>query len=321
MTKDAPTIILLAFAIAAIIDLAKKVSPIRRLFNRWTVTRWLFEGLRTPLPVVQHLMQVIGSQPIGSPRRASESDARSGRTNSPRGKKEGEDVEASMLELGTGGGGYALYDQDIGHVAAQLNILGELVLDFPARQRRLLKALAGVPDRRMSSIWGTRPQGQPPVVRQHETNRKRAAFDYEKAAARKDIAALLRLRRGFREAVATPKDNDSQNRLTDRQGQLIDARTRISHRIQRRLDTLQVRGGRHWTIFIQIIALAVGSVIAVRFDLSPAWLEIGSVGTTRISLPLIRINHPSGVRLALMAAVMAPIAFDVWRVVRRAGRE
>jgi hypothetical protein len=90
---------------------------------------------------------------------------------------------------------------------------------------------------------------------------------------------------------------------------LVDARTRMTHQVQRALDALQISAGARWKLMLQIAAFPLGCALAVG-------------GAALVRLPQSGIATPlaAALPLGLAAGFLAPIARDLVALLDRARR-
>ena len=117
-----------------------------------------------------------------------------------------------------------------------------------------------------------------------------------------DRAALLRaadLGRAALDRMRAETPNDYQI--------LVDARSRVTHQVQRSIDALQIAAGFRWKLRLQSAAVAISCVLtAVGMSLYRSPETSAPMGVL-VSVPL-----------GLMAGFLAPIARDIVAVVSRA---
>jgi len=119
-----------------------------------------------------------------------------------------------------------------------------------------------------------------------------------------DRAALLRaagLGRATLEGMRTGDPDGYQP--------LVDARSRVTHQVQRSIDALQIAAGSRWKLRLQAAAFAISSVLTAAGMSLYRPPETSLVASVLASVPL-----------GLMAGFLAPIARDLVAIVSQARR-
>jgi hypothetical protein len=133
----------------AILQTVKDAFPVRRLFQRWWVRRWL----------------------AAQARRAEAAGAVAGAATAP---PEPPPAEEDLLRLATGADARAFYDLPIEQLCAQMNAAAGIVLDYPWRHGPLLHALsAGADAADLQALLDVRPVAEKPRSQQTEEDRRR----------------------------------------------------------------------------------------------------------------------------------------------------
>ena len=90
---------------------------------------------------------------------------------------------------------------------------------------------------------------------------------------------------------------------------LVDARSRVTHQVQRSIDALQIAAGSRWKLRLQAAAFAISSV------LTAAGMSLYRPPETSLAASVL-----ASVPLGLMAGFLAPIARDLVAIVSQARR-
>jgi len=121
-------------------------------------------------------------------------------------------------------------------------------------------------------------------------------------AGQEDRSALLRaadLGRAALDRMRTDAPNDYQI--------LVDARSRVTHQVQRSIDALQIAAGFRWKLRLQSAAFVISCVLTAAGMSLYRSPETSALMGVIVSVPL-----------GLMAGFLAPIARDIVAVVNRA---
>jgi hypothetical protein len=241
------TVILAAAIAMAILDFLKDVLPGRYWFHDRLVSSWLKDGLAKSRKA-DVLQRVDLKEEVTD-----------------------ESAKRELIELATAGRRWSLFSLHIDQLAAQVNAAAESVLDDPAAYPSLLLALTGASPSIVKSRTG--PEG--------------ARLAHEPDT---DLVLFLGLREGFRSAYAEAKERAEKDGRGARGVQapagspvpdstkttagqaakaeppsltrLMEARTRLTNRVQRRIDELQIAGRTSWKLLLQVVALLLGLVLA-----------------------------------------------------------
>lgn len=133
-------------------------------------------------------------------------------------------AENDLMRLATDDNGNAFYDLPIEQLCGQYNAAIQVALDYPKQHRDLLIATAAL-----------------------------ASADDLLLVLNPPDAAKLRLN------MADP--NLSPQLLDERQ-RFIDARTRVTHQVQRAIDSIQISAGFRWKFWLQIASFGLSALIA-----------------------------------------------------------
>jgi hypothetical protein len=316
-SSDAIAIVLVALITTSAVELLKDLTPLRYAFNRWAVQRWLWRGLDLRVLRGPQWWAIVDGRWLKQgdlvEQPSPSSDEASPRSNkaspsSDKASPPSDDpitLETRVVQLAACGQRAALYRPEIAQIAGQLNLLAEQLMDFPARDPLVLRALAGVPRRtaRSESPAGDTPASVPAPAPSG------SAADDAAAAVRPptvpagsdpdaDLSRLENLAEGFRAALARAEGDaaaaaiamETAPAMSVEAGALIDTRTRVTALVQGRLNELQVAGRTSWRIVL--LALAIG------------------IGITILRSP----------QYGLFAGLLAPFGHELFNVLRRAGR-
>lgn len=240
---NVPVILLAALVSMSAVELLKDLTPLRYAFNRWAVQRWLWRGLDLQIRRSRQISAIargnwLSPQDIFHPlvKTADSFDF----------------LERRVVELAACGQRAALYRPEIAQIAGQLNLLAERLMDFPAEDGIVLRAIAGV------------------SVERPKESRKEPD---------EDLTQLTNQKQGFRAALAiadakahqTAMPGETAQTMSTEAGELIDTRTRVTAYVQGRLNELQITGRTSWRIVL--LALAIGIAIVVALSGHGTWLD------------------------------------------------
>src|SRR5579864_3878128 len=99
-------------------------------------------------------------------------------------------------------------------------------------------------------------------------------------------------------AVTLPLNPSDLNQATIRQ-QFIDARTRVTHQVQRAIDSIQISAGFRWKFYLQLAAIVLSGIFAGS---GVAWFLHNSDLWDRISAALV---------VGILGGFLAPVARDL----------
>jgi len=176
-----------------------------------------------------------------------------------------EQAKTDLVHLTTAGDSAALYSLPIEQLCGQINAATQIILDYPAHHWDLLRCLAS--------------QSNP---------------DDLTITSPPNPATQLARRALLRKPAVTLTD-DEHNQDDD----LVAARNRLSHQIQRAVDALQISIGFRWKFWMQLASIVLSAVLA--------------------ALAVIASGHPlsSGhaicfiILAAIFSGILAPIARDL----------
>ncbi|MGB6484344.1 MAG: hypothetical protein WBE86_12740 [Candidatus Acidiferrales bacterium] len=137
-------------------------------------------------------------------------------------------AKTDLVHLSTAGDAHSFYALPIEQLCGQINASTQVLLDYPARHWDLLRCLAS--------------QSKPADL---------AAINPPDAASQAARKALLR-----KPAVALT-DNE-HNQVDD----YVAARNRVSHQIQRAVDSLQISVGFRWKFWTQLLSILISAALA-----------------------------------------------------------
>ncbi len=192
------------------LQILKEMTPIRRIFQKWWLRKWIGEHFSTGRVVLTRLRR--DSPTKEKWRQEQKRYAVSQSRTSP---------YSVLIDLATGGDEKALFDLPTEQVVAQINAAAQIVLDYPARHSRLLITLAA-------------------------------------GVSSRDINLLIRGEMDRTKLKLSERPED-KNRI----GLLMECRNRVSHRIQRNLDSVQIAMGNRWRWLMQLTAI-IFSVFVVE---------------------------------------------------------
>ena len=137
-------------------------------------------------------------------------------------------AKTDLVHLGAAGDANAFYSLPIEQLCGQINAATQALLDYPARHWELLRCLAS--------------QSKPEDL---------AAINPPDPAVQTARKALLR------KPAVTLTDNE-HNQVDD----YVAARNRVSHQIQRAVDSLQISVGFRWKFWIQLASIFLSAALA-----------------------------------------------------------
>jgi hypothetical protein len=174
-------------------------------------------------------------------------------------------AKTDLVHLTTDCDSAALYSLPIEQLCGQINAASQVILDYPLRHWDLLRCLASQSDPNdLASINPPNP----------------ATLLARKALLRKPAVTLT---------------DDEHNQVDD----LVAARNRLSHQIQRAVDALQISIGFRWKFWMQLASIVLSAVLA--------------------ALAVVASGHPLSsahaiwfiVLAAIFSGVLAPITRDL----------
>ena len=176
-----------------------------------------------------------------------------------------EQAKTDLVHLTTAGDSAALYSLPIEQLCGQINAATQLILDYPVHHWDLLRCLAS--------------QSNPNDL---------AAINPPNPAAQLARKALLR-------KPAVTLTDDEHNQVDD----LVAARNRLSHQIQRAVDALQISIGFRWKFWMQLASIVLSAVLAAL-----AVIASGHALSSTHAICFV-------VLAAIFSGVLAPIARDL----------
>ncbi|MFZ0639903.1 MAG: hypothetical protein WA020_06925 [Candidatus Acidiferrales bacterium] len=138
------------------------------------------------------------------------------------------EAKTDLVHVSTAGDANAFYALPIEQLCGQINAAMQVILDYPARHWDLLRCLAS--------------QSKPADL---------AAINPPDPAIQSARKALLR-------KPAVTLTNDEHNQVDE----LVAARNRVSHQIQRAVDSLQISVGFRWKFWMQLTSILASAVLA-----------------------------------------------------------
>jgi hypothetical protein len=136
-------------------------------------------------------------------------------------------AKKDLVHVTTAGDAKALYALPIEQLCGQINAATQVILDYPERHSNLLQCLASESDPNDVALVNS-----PPV-------------------ARAAIRTLMR-----------EKPDDLTPNQRDQIDEFVAARNRISHQMQRAVDSLQISIGFRWKFWMQLIAILLSAALA-----------------------------------------------------------
>lgn len=176
-----------------------------------------------------------------------------------------EQAKTDLVHLTTAGDPAALYSLPIEQLCGQINAATQLILDYPVHHWDLLRCLAS--------------QSNPDDL---------AAINPPNPATQVARRALLR-------KPSVTLTDDEHNQVDE----LVAARNRLSHQIQRAVDALQISIGFRWKFWMQLASIVLSAVLAAL-----ALLATGHSLSSAHAMCFI-------VLAAIFSGVLAPIARDL----------
>lgn len=291
-------ILLLGAASIALLQLINELTPVRTLFHRRWLRRW------------------IEKQADAYRRSAGRPADRSPRVDA-------HEAFVLLVSHSTGGSAWEFLGLPTDQLVAQINAAAQIALEYPKQNFSLLAVLSQTttPGPMASrsillrrSLWNPRSPAQSQhTPKEEELSRTlqqdletilRGAPEQPGPGAKKGAAASKKKGAAVSEPASTPESQD-----------YFDARNRLGHAVQRNLDGLQIGLTNGTAIWNQ--ALAIGVSIAL---IPVAWLSA--------SLPLPDMATPIGVLktvgmvlpVGIAAGYVAPVLGDIVIAIRRLGR-
>lgn len=176
-----------------------------------------------------------------------------------------EQAKSDLVHLTTAGDSVALYSLPIEQLCGQINAASQVILDYPVRHWDLLRCLASQSDPNDLAIINP-PNPATQLAR--------------KALLRKPAVTLT---------------DDEHNQVDD----LVAARNRLSHQIQRAVDALQISIGFRWKFWMQLASIVLSAILAAL-----AVIASGHRVSSAHALWFIALA-------ATFSGVLAPIARDL----------
>lgn len=178
-------------------------------------------------------------------------------------------AKKDLVHLATAGDSDAFYDLPIEQLCGQLNSSTQVILDYPALHWDLLCCLAS--------------EANPQDLTALDSSDK-AKVDARKALFRKPAAELVNTER-------------------DQLDEYVAARNRVSHQIQRAVDSLQISVGFRWKFWMQLASILLSAVVGVAAVI---------IGTHHFRANL-SFEHKLGliVLTAVLSGFLAPVARDL----------
>jgi hypothetical protein len=190
----------------AFLQLVKDLAPIRRVFQRHWITRW----------VAQH------AEDYNRDRKQKGADKNAPPEVSP------DKAQTLLVELATGGDDHAFYELAIEQMVAQMNAAVQITLDYPKQYSDLLVVIS-------------------------------------EGAELDDVSAVI-----------SHSPTGARGKRTAPGGDYLEARARVSHRIQRNLDAIQISLGSRWRFCMQLTALVLSTTLLEGAVLSVAGPNLGT---------------------------------------------
>jgi hypothetical protein len=122
-----------------------------------------------------------------------------------------------------------------------------------------------------------------------------------RAASQSDLDLLI----STDPAAVQYRGADEPEKIANDRIAYADARTRVSHHLQRMIDVLQLSAAQRWTRLNQWLSLIISCVIGLAPVYLWHWLSVGS-GTIAFSTVL-----PASVILSLIGGFLAPLLRDI----------
>lgn len=188
------------------------------------------------------------------------------------------DARRDLLSLSCAGDEDALFGLPIEKLAGQINVATNSVIETPPRHGPLLLILGN-------------------------------------AAAPQDLDLLLEtdpsiLRTSQREKpFLTPVEKLQEEQSVKLSLDYADARTRVSHHIQRTIDVLQLSAEQRWTRLNQWLSIAISVVLGIMAGLTP--LFFSQWFSSRYGVFTVGFFLPVNIVLALIGGCLAPLLRDV----------
>jgi hypothetical protein len=174
-------------------------------------------------------------------------------------------AKTDLIHVSTAGDANAFYALPIEQLCGQINAAMQVILDYPARHWDLLRCVA---------------------------SQCKAA---DLAAINPPDPAIQSARKALLRKPAVTLTNDEHDQVDE----LVAARNRVSHQIQRAVDGLQISVGFRWKFWMQLIAILVSAVLAAA-----ALVISGRQLNSSHSVSFI-------VLAAIFSGLLAPVARDL----------
>jgi len=133
-------------------------------------------------------------------------------------------AERDLIKLATDGNANAFYDLQIEQLCGQFNAAAQIVLDNAVQHRDLLLIAASL-------------------------------------ATAEDIQRLLNPPEAAKRPININDPNPDKGLIDERQ-KYIDARTRVTHQVQRAIDSIQISAGFRWKLYLQCASFGLSALIA-----------------------------------------------------------
>lgn len=174
-------------------------------------------------------------------------------------------AETDLVRLTTAGDSAALYSLPIDQLCGQINAATQIILDYPVHHWDVLRCLAS--------------QSNPDDL---------ASINPPNPATQLARRALLR-------KPAVTLTDDEHNQVDD----IVAARNRLSHQIQRAVDALQISIGFRWKFWMQLASVVLSAVLAALAVVASSHSLSSAHAVCFIVLA------------AIFSGVLAPIARDL----------
>jgi len=292
-------ILLLGAASIAILQLINELTPVRTLFHRRWLRRWIEEQART----------------------YEKSPGKSRDHSLPR--VDAHEAFILLVSHSTGGDVWEFLGLPTDQFVAQINAAAQIALEYPQQnfsllavlsQTTTLSAMATRSILLRRSLWN--PDTSAPTPKEEELNRTiqedldtvlhyvPTPPDQAGGSAKRGAAASRKKSAAASEPVSTPESQ-----------MYFDARNRLGHAVQRNLDGLQIGLSNSTSIWNQALAIGV-SVALIPVTWLSASLPLPEMRT------LLGASKTSGMVLlvGIAAGYVAPVLGDIVVAIRRLGR-
>ena len=201
-----------------------------------------------------------------------------------------QEAKTQLVWLAAAGDERMLFSLPIDKMAGQIGVAANAILESPKNYPELIRLL------------GRRSEAE----RKEEANRSTESAggateeskEPDKKERDKDVEYLIK------NPPETLRGTQSESN-SDKQMEYADARTRVSHRIQRQIDLLQLRSEQEWTATNRYLAIFVSAVIGMAPLYLRGWLA-GHYGAFRLIAVL-----PASIVLSLIGGLLAPLLRDL----------